>query len=208
MADYQIDFSGEDLLEIYNLNEPSHHEEPDPQNGIAHVFEHTLQAQEESVVVPYTPPLITKASIQNTSLNTELDSNLRSRFKSTRSELLKPLSSDTGANISTSTESLLAHNRTEQENLTNSLLQMATILKSSSQAFSSAIDEENNVLTNTVLGLSKNEQGIEIAQKRMSLLRTLTEGKGWWGRMLMYAWILALSIISIFVVFLMPKLRF
>jgi hypothetical protein len=111
--------------------------------------------------------------------------------------------------MSTATsEALLSHNRTEQENLTQSLLSMASALKESSRAFATSLEEEKTVLDSATKGLDKNELGLEAASRRMGYLRTMTEGRGWWGRMLMYAWIFGLMVIAILIVFVMPKLRF
>lgn len=103
---------------------------------------------------------------------------------------------------------MLTHNRTEQEQLTGSLLAMASALKESSRAFATSLEEEKSVLDSATTGLDKNELGLEAAQRRMGYLRTMTEGKGWWGRMLMYAWIAGLMVLAILIVFVMPKLRF
>jgi hypothetical protein len=85
---------------------------------------------------------------------------------------------------------------------------MASALKESSQAFSSSLEKEKTVLDSATSGLDKNELGLEAAQRRMGMLRRMSEGKGWWGRMLMYAWIAGLMVIALIVVFVLPKLRF
>ncbi|CZR58055.1 uncharacterized protein PAC_07945 [Phialocephala subalpina] len=155
------------------------------------------------------PPPIPVPSIPepSTSASQEPHSILRARTRDARAELLTPASTSTGMSTAT-TEALLTHNRTEQENLTRSLLNMASALKESSHAFATSLEEEKGVLDSATKGLDKNELGLEAAQRRMGYLRTMTEGRGWWGRMLMYAWIFALMIIAILVVFVMPKLRF
>lgn len=59
-----------------------------------------------------------------------------------------------------------------------------------------------------VQGLDKNVTGMDAAGRRMGMLRRMTEGRGWWGRMLMYAWIIGLWLVAVFIVYLGPKLRF
>jgi Membrane fusion protein Use1 len=135
---------------------------------------------------------------------------LRARNPTTsalRAELLTPAATSTGISTAT-TEALLTHNRTEQESLTSSLLNMASALKASSQAFSSSLESEKTVLDSATSGLDKNELGLEAAQRRMGLLRRMSEGKGWWGRMVMYAWIALLMVIALVIVFVLPKFRF
>jgi hypothetical protein len=85
---------------------------------------------------------------------------------------------------------------------------MASALKASSQAFSSSLESEKTVLDSATSGLDKNELGLEAAQRRMGLLRRMSEGKGWWGRMVMYAWIALLMVIAVIIVFVLPKFRF
>jgi hypothetical protein len=85
---------------------------------------------------------------------------------------------------------------------------MASALKASSQAFSSSLESEKTVLDSATSGLDKNELGLEAAQRRMGLLRRMSEGKGWWGRMVMYAWIALLMVIALVIVFVLPKFRF
>jgi len=106
------------------------------------------------------------------------------------------------------TETLLTHNRTEQESLTSSLLSMASALKNSSLAFGTSLEDEKPILDSTAKGLDKNELGLDAATRGMGRLRRMTEGRGWWGRMLMYAWIFGLWVVALVVVFVLPKLRF
>ncbi|OJJ35181.1 hypothetical protein ASPWEDRAFT_40367 [Aspergillus wentii DTO 134E9] len=107
-----------------------------------------------------------------------------------------------------STEQTLSTHRLEQEDLTSSLLSLASQLKSSSQSFQSALDSEKSVLSRAVDGIDRTTTNMEAAGKRMGLLRRMTEGKGWWGRMILYAWIFGLWLVAILIVFLGPKLRF
>lgn len=133
-------------------------------------------------------------------------STLRSR--NPRAELFAgQTSSTTGISTATS-EALLTHNRTEQETLTSSLLSMAQALKESSLAFGSSLEDEKSILNRATEGLDKNELGMEAAQRRMGHLRTMTEGRGWLGRMLMYAYIAGLMVLALVIVFVLPKLRF
>lgn len=105
------------------------------------------------------------------------------------------------------TEKLLSHNRMEQEDLTASLLSMAQALKASSQAFASSLESEKEILDRASEGLEKNTAGMQVAEKRTGALRRMTEGKGWLGRMLMYAWIMGLMMIALIIVGFLPKLR-
>ncbi|KAK3722466.1 hypothetical protein LTR37_002458 [Vermiconidia calcicola] len=82
-------------------------------------------------------------------------------------------------------ETLLSHNRTEQETLTTGLLGLAKALKDSSLQFSSSLETEKDVLKRAEGGLDKSAQGMEAAERKMRL------------------WI-----VCFLVVFIGPKLRF
>ena len=106
------------------------------------------------------------------------------------------------------TEKVLSFNRSEQEDLTASLLSMAQALKVSSEQFATSLDSEKDVLSRASEGLDKNSSGMQAAEKRMTTLRRMTEGRGWLGRMLMYACIAGLWMMALVIVGFLPKLRF
>ena len=106
------------------------------------------------------------------------------------------------------TEKMLSFNRSEQEDLTASLLTMAQALKVSSEQFATSLDSEKDVLGRASEGLEKNSSGMQAAEKRMTTLRRMTEGRGWIGRMLMYACIAGLWMMALIIVGFLPKLRF
>jgi hypothetical protein len=122
--------------------------------------------------------------------------------------LQSPSPRSLGAEPAVNTESILSAHRQEQETLTDSLLTLATQLKASSQAFQSSLEAEKAVLGRAAEGLDRNLTGIDAAGKRMGMLRRMTEGRGWFGRVLMYIWIFALWLVALAIVFLGPKLRF
>ncbi|KAI4222699.1 MAG: hypothetical protein L6R36_005958 [Xanthoria steineri] len=102
----------------------------------------------------------------------------------------------------------LESHSTEQVDLTSSMVALVAQLKSSTLAFSSSLDLDNEALARAQEGLEKNQSGMEAAGKRMGMLRRMSEGKGWWGRMMLYAWIVGLWIVAIALVFVGPKFRF
>ncbi|KAJ5682480.1 hypothetical protein N7462_005645 [Penicillium macrosclerotiorum] len=106
------------------------------------------------------------------------------------------------------TEGALSAARLEQEDLTNSLLSLASQLKASSQSFQATLDNEKSILDRAVSGIDKTSSTMEAAGQRMGMLRRMTEGKGWWGRMMLYAWIFGLWVVAVLIVFIGPKLRF
>ncbi|KAK5115276.1 hypothetical protein LTR62_001476 [Meristemomyces frigidus] len=106
------------------------------------------------------------------------------------------------------TETLMTHNRTEQENLTTGLIGLARALKESSLQFQGSLAAEKEVLSRAEGGLDQSAKGMEAAEKRMGMLRRMSEGQGWWGRIKLYAFIFALWVAAFLLVFIGPKLRF
>ncbi|KAF2867604.1 hypothetical protein BDV95DRAFT_581346 [Massariosphaeria phaeospora] len=107
-----------------------------------------------------------------------------------------------------STEALLSHQRGEQEALTTSLVDMAKQLKQQSLHFGSTLEGDKGVLDRAVQGLDQNTLGMDAAGQRMGRLRKMTEGKGWWDRMKLYALIFGLWVVAFLIVFVGPKIRF
>ncbi|KAF2278735.1 synaptobrevin [Westerdykella ornata] len=107
-----------------------------------------------------------------------------------------------------SQEALLEHHRIEQESLSTSLLEMAKQLKQQSVHFQNTLEGDKSILERAVEGLDKSTLGMEAAGQRMGTLRRMTEGKGWWDRMKLYALIFGLWIIAFLIVFVGPKIRF
>ncbi|KAH0038768.1 hypothetical protein KCU78_g1433, partial [Aureobasidium melanogenum] len=107
-----------------------------------------------------------------------------------------------------STEQVLESATRDQDILTTSLVTLAQSLKQSSMQFASSLENEKEVLRRAETGLDKNSMGMEAAGNRMGALRRMTEGKGWWDRIKLYAIIAALWIAAFLLVFVGPKLRF
>jgi hypothetical protein len=116
-----------------------------------------------------------------------------------------PLSPDAAT---TTRATILSANDTESANLTTSLFTLAQALKASSTQFAASLETDTETLNRATEGLDKNATGMEAAGKRMGLLKRMSEGKGWWGRIMLYAWIGGLWVVAVLLVFVGPKLRF
>ncbi|GAB1732534.1 hypothetical protein NU195Hw_g6168t1 [Hortaea werneckii] len=101
----------------------------------------------------------------------------------------------------------MSHNRHEQDTLTSSMLSLAQALKQSAQQMGVSIESEKDIMKRAEGGLDKSAQGMEAAERRMGMLRRMSEGQGWWGRVKLYGFIFALWVGCFLVVFLGPKLR-
>jgi len=115
---------------------------------------------------------------------------------------------ESSSKIESNTPDLLASNDTESANLTSSLFTLAQALKASSTQFSASLATDTETLNQATEGLDKNTTGMDAAGRRIGLLKRMSEGKGWWGRMMLYAWIAGLWVLAILLVFAGPKLRF
>ncbi|GKT46733.1 uncharacterized protein ColSpa_06914 [Colletotrichum spaethianum] len=128
-------------------------------------------------------------------------------FASRRSNTSKSTASAPASSTATA-EAILDHQRAEQDALSESILKMASALKASSQKFSDTLEQDKNVVSRAADGMDKTERSMDAASRRMGTLRKMTEGKGWWGRMILYAWVYGLMVALVLLVFVMPKLRF
>lgn len=146
-----------------------------------------------------------QSTLRSRNPRAELFENIPDKAYTTSTSTSQPAPSST---TTATSESLLSHHRTEQEALTDSLFAMAQELRARSHTFAQTLATDSSVLDSAVKGLEKNELGLEAASRRMGYLRSMTEGRGWWGRMMMYAWIAGLAVLACVVVFVLPKLRF
>lgn len=105
-------------------------------------------------------------------------------------------------------EAIMDRERREQEEITEAMSKITKELKLSSLRFSEALEEDKEMTEQAAKGLSSNELGLEAAARRMGALTRMTEGKGWWGRVILYAWIYGLMVVLVLIVFVLPKLRF
>lgn len=151
----------------------------------------------------------TSTTITPTPIPTQAPSTLRNRHQKSHHAPDEHTAKTTGSSTKTSaTEQSLSTNRSEQEDLTSSLLNLASQLKASSQSFQSTLENEKSVLDRAVSGIDKTTSTMEAAGQRMGMLRKMSEGKGWWGRMMLYAWIFGLWVVAILLVYVGPKMRF
>ncbi|KAI1264042.1 hypothetical protein F5Y18DRAFT_392360 [Xylariaceae sp. FL1019] len=130
---------------------------------------------------------------------TQIQAHIQPSYLTTPST--NPLSTET-------TEAILDNQREEQDQLTLEMVAMAQQLKASSQAFEESLQKDADALNAASTGMDKSEQSIGGVSGRMKTLSRLTEGKGWIGRMLLYAQIAGLSVFVLLLVFVFPKLRF
>jgi hypothetical protein len=106
------------------------------------------------------------------------------------------------------TEAALSHERNEQESLTTNLLDMAKLLKQQSIQFGQTLEGDKGVVDRALAGLDKNTLNMDAASRKMGTLRRMTEGKGFFARMRLYAIIAGLWVIAALIVWVGPKIRF
>lgn len=141
---------------------------------------------------------------------TTTTSTLRNRHQSIHPSSSTTTSASTSQQPSklATTEQTLRTHRLEQEDLKDSLLSNATQLKTLQLSFHEKLEREKTVLDRAVHGIDRTAATMEAAGRRMGMLRRMTEGQGWWGRLMLYIWIFGLWLLALLIVFVGPKLRF
>jgi hypothetical protein len=105
-------------------------------------------------------------------------------------------------------EALLDGHRREQEALTEDMARLAGALKARSLETARLLAEDGEVVGRVAGSLDTTDRGMESAGRRMGSLTRITEGKGWWGRMLLYAMVYGMMALVVLIWALLPKLRF
>lgn len=214
---------GEDLLGEF-IPTPSQSadstEDTDPQYTPPAADTEPASPAQEPIISPPPPLPTTRAPVETAPVPpTQTTQTLRGRHgaentaapshSSARAALFANRRKPAPPQTSTATaEAILDQQRTEQDALSESILKMAGALKASSHKFSSTLEADKEAVGRAGDGMSKTEQSMEAARGRMGTLRKMTEGKGWWGRMLLYAWVYGLMLMLVLLVFVFPKLRF
>lgn len=116
----------------------------------------------------------------------------------------------TATATATAAEKTLLHtDRLTQTSLTDSLLTLARELKSQSESLNTTLHTtDKSYLDRALAGLDSNVSGLEAASRKMGLLKRMSEGQGWWGRIMLYLWIWGLWAVAVLLVFVGPKFRF
>ncbi|OAA58059.1 Vesicle transport protein, Use1 [Niveomyces insectorum RCEF 264] len=105
-------------------------------------------------------------------------------------------------------ENLLDHHRREQEALSEDILRLAQALKEKSLTTSRLLEDDKDIVDRVGEGLHTTNVSLTAASRSMALLSRMTEGKGWWGRMLMLAMVYGLMVLLVLMFLFLPKLRF
>ncbi|CAF9902913.1 MAG: hypothetical protein HETSPECPRED_000054 [Heterodermia speciosa] len=143
--------------------------------------------------------------------HTDTQSTLRNRFRPPspiQADTITPLTPTSPSQNNTNTTTILESASTTQADLTSALTAMATQLKTNSLLFAQTLEADKAAMAQASEALDKNAEGMSVAGKRMGLLRRMNEGKGWWGRMMLYVWIGGLWVLATGLVFVGPKFRF
>ncbi|EFX02595.1 hypothetical protein CMQ_2524 [Grosmannia clavigera kw1407] len=104
-------------------------------------------------------------------------------------------------------EVLLDHHRHEQEVLSSDILRLARALKERSLATSRLLEDDKDVVDRVGEGLHTTNEHLSAAGRSMALLTRMTEGKGWWGRMMLFGMVYGLMLVLLLLFLFLPKLR-
>lgn len=113
----------------------------------------------------------------------------------------------TEANGVVAEETILDHHRREQEELSGDILRLAHALKEKSMATARMLEDDKDVVDRVGDGMNTTTDSLTAASKSMALLSRMTEGKGWWGRMMLMAMVYGLMLLLVLLFLFLPKLR-
>ncbi|GFP57290.1 vesicle transport protein USE1 [Trichoderma asperellum] len=197
---------GGDSFEEPKLPEP---EPPEPPTQIEAMPEPPTTTTTSEPAETSTREVLPTQTTQTLRARHEAPSPTPSSHSTARAALFANRRKPASPQTSTATaEAILDQQRAEQDAISNSILDLASKLKESSKSFSATLEEDKNLLSTAGASMEKSELSMEAAQGRMGSLKKMTEGKGWWGRMMLYAWVYGLMVALILFVFVFPKLRF
>lgn len=166
------------------------------------------------------PPVATAAP---SSQPTQTDQTLRSRATPSYAEARAALfanrrraagddapdkaAATTGSTTATA-EAILDQQSAEREDLAAKVFQLAQAMKRQQMEMADSLESEKDVLGRATEGMERTGRGMDAAKGRMGALVRMTEGKGWWGRVILYAWVYGLMVALVLLVLVLPKLRF
>ena len=111
------------------------------------------------------------------------------------------------SNLGETEKSLLSSSR-EHENITSSLLSMAAQLKQQAKQFDFTLDQDKGLVDRALEGLDSNVAAMGLASKGIKTLQRMSEEQGFFGRLKLQLFIVAMWVALVLLVFVVPKLRF
>ena len=134
-------------------------------------------------------------------------SNLRRRGKGQDDTTDSAAQTSGFSNLPATERSLLDSSRVH-EDITASLVNMATQLKQEQRKLQFSLGQDQGILGRAMEGLDVSLSGMEAASKNMKFLERMSEEEGWLGRLKLYAMIFGMWVAAFLLVFVGPKLRF
>ncbi|CAK7265631.1 hypothetical protein SEPCBS57363_001681 [Sporothrix epigloea] len=104
-------------------------------------------------------------------------------------------------------EAVLDHHRREQEALSEDILRLAQALKEKSLTTSRMLEDDKEIVDRVGEGMNTTTDSLSAASRSMAVLTRMTEGKGWWGRMLLLGMVYGLMLLLLLLFLFLPKLR-
>lgn len=219
---------GEDLLAsiAFTPSESTNSTSADTQNDGNRETEQPQTSKAETSHTPELTPESAHTRSESSPITqddpTQITQNTRSRktdsqpsYASARAALfanrkrLDPAHAAVTTGVSTATaEAILDQQATEREDLSEKVYRMAQAMKKQQLSIASSLDAEKDIMGRATEGMERTGRGMEAAKGTMGSLMRMSEGKGWWGRIMLYAWIYGLMVALVLLVFVMPKLRF
>ncbi|KAI9897204.1 hypothetical protein N3K66_008226 [Trichothecium roseum] len=104
-------------------------------------------------------------------------------------------------------EALLDRQARERDGMAEKVYEMARAMRRQQDDMADALGAEKELLGRTAETMERSAGGMRLATGRLGQFARMTEGKGWWGRVILYAWVYGLMLALVLLVFVLPKLR-
>ena len=181
----------------YQPVSPGHDAEPDTRTSKAH---------SPSTIAPAIPPQSAISAAQTSSSSYSEDHSALLGLRNRQ----KPAKSSSNSDQDRASQPAPGPGLTPaQESLTSSLLQLSQQLKSQSLHLSATLTSTDAAhVTHATTALDRSSALLEKAGRGMGQLRRMSEGEGWYGRIMLYLWIVGLWVALVLLVGVGPKLRF
>ncbi|CAK7562537.1 MAG: hypothetical protein SEPTF4163_000385 [Sporothrix epigloea] len=117
---------------------------------------------------------------------------------------------DTSGNETTAIsteEAVLDDHRRKQEALSEDILRLAQALKEKSLTTSRMLEDDKEIVDRVGEGMNTTTDSLSAASRSMAVLTRMTEGKGWWGRMMLLGMVYGLMLLLLLLFLFLPKLR-
>lgn len=159
-----------------------------------------LRARGKQSIPPTTQPHPSADTAQTTSSQT-------STAAARRSDLFGTGTDRNSLSATATEEAVLENHRAEQEAISGDILRLAKEMRQRSEATAKLLEDDKMVMDRVGDALHVTDTNMESAGRGMNVLARMTEGKGYIGRLILYAVVFGLAVLLVLAFAVVPKLR-